>query len=117
MLFEGVVKEIRIYPHQSELMSIQKRAISFKIKDSEKNNHRHIVDIPRIIFKHDAEFGRKGRFWMGTNYQFLLSGSRLWFRYWTIVTAARAAVSARRIRGPKDTVLKPRSRARETSAG
>ena len=38
-----------------------------------KNNHWHLVDIGvcaylrGLFFEHDAEFGRKGRFWMGTN--------------------------------------------------
>jgi len=31
-----------------------------EIEKYEKNNHRHIVDIPRIIFLHSEDIGQKG---------------------------------------------------------
>ena len=48
-------------------MFIYKSEFLFKIKACEKNNHKHIVDIPRIIFEHNAEIGQKDYLRMDTN--------------------------------------------------
>ena len=32
----------------------------------QKNKHRHLLDIPSIIFFHNTEIGQKDHFWMDT---------------------------------------------------
>ena len=48
-------------------VAVQKRGFLFEIKAYEKNYRRHINDIPRIFFEHNAEIGQKDRWRMGTS--------------------------------------------------
>jgi len=49
--------------------TFEKYLILVKVKACEKNNFRHIFNIPRIIFECNADIGQKDHLWMATIYE------------------------------------------------